>query len=237
MASNFPSSLDTFTNPSSTDAMDSVSVPHATQHSDLNDAVEALQAKVGADSSAVTSSHDYKIADHASRLTTLEANESLVKVTSATFSGSSAVAFASGVFTTDYDNYRILFEFIPTATSALACQLNVSGSAQSSNSYFGSYWEIRTGALFGANPGTSHTIMHANASTPANNSLSIDIFKPATAAVRTGWHGTFYGSNSVGSFSAGITGAEYNLAEAHDGLTFTPSSGTITGKYTVYGYN
>ena len=62
MASNFPSSLDSFTNPSSSDAMDSVSVPHATQHSDLNDAVEALQAKVGADSSAVTSSLDYKVA-------------------------------------------------------------------------------------------------------------------------------------------------------------------------------
>ena len=62
MASNFPSSLDTFTNPSSSDAMDSVSVPHASQHSDLNDAVEALQAKVGADSSAVTSSLDYKVA-------------------------------------------------------------------------------------------------------------------------------------------------------------------------------
>ena len=62
MASNFPSSLDTFTNPSSSDAMDSVSVPHATQHANSNDAVEAVQAKVGADSSAVTSSHDYKIA-------------------------------------------------------------------------------------------------------------------------------------------------------------------------------
>jgi hypothetical protein len=62
MASSFPTSLDSFTNPSSTDAMDSVSVPHATQHADLNDAVEALEAKVGADSSAVTSSHDYKIA-------------------------------------------------------------------------------------------------------------------------------------------------------------------------------
>ena len=62
MASNFPTSLDSFTNPSSSDAMDSVSVPHATQHSDLNDAVEALQAKVGANSSAVTTSHDYKIA-------------------------------------------------------------------------------------------------------------------------------------------------------------------------------
>ena len=62
MASNFPGSLDTFTNPTSADALDSVSVPHATQHSDLNDAVEALQAKVGANSSAVTTSHDYKIA-------------------------------------------------------------------------------------------------------------------------------------------------------------------------------
>ena len=62
MASNFPSSLDAFTNPTSADAMDSVSGPHATQHSDLNDAVEALQAKVGADSSAVTSSLDYKVA-------------------------------------------------------------------------------------------------------------------------------------------------------------------------------
>ena len=62
MASNFPSSLDSFTNPSSSDAMDSVSVPHATQHSDLNDAVEALQAKVGANSSAVATSLDYKVA-------------------------------------------------------------------------------------------------------------------------------------------------------------------------------
>ena len=69
MASNFPSSLDAFTNPSSSDAMDSVSVPHASQHSDLNDAVEALQAKVGADSSAVTLSHDYKIAQLESGVT------------------------------------------------------------------------------------------------------------------------------------------------------------------------
>lgn len=81
MASNFPSSLDTFTNPSSTDAMDSVSVPHATQHSDLNDAVEALQVKVGVDSSADTSSLEYRIAQ-------LEAAGSpIVKVAAFTSSG------------------------------------------------------------------------------------------------------------------------------------------------------
>lgn len=36
-------------------------VDHAAQHANANDAIEALEAKVGADSSAVTTSHDYKL--------------------------------------------------------------------------------------------------------------------------------------------------------------------------------
>lgn len=61
---NFPTSLDNFTNPSgSTDRMNAVSVPHAQQHADLNDAVEALEAKVGVDGSAVATSLDYKVSN------------------------------------------------------------------------------------------------------------------------------------------------------------------------------
>ena len=60
---NFPTSLDAFTNPTASDATNSATVPHATQHSNLNDAVEALEAKVGIDGSAVTSSLDYKVAN------------------------------------------------------------------------------------------------------------------------------------------------------------------------------
>ena len=60
MATSFPSSLDSFTNPLSSDTLSSPS--HAGQHTDLNDAVAALQSKVGADSSAVAASLDYKVA-------------------------------------------------------------------------------------------------------------------------------------------------------------------------------
>jgi len=60
MAINFPTSLDVFTDPTASDQLNLPS--HSGQHTDLNNAVEALEAKVGADSSAVTSSHDYKIA-------------------------------------------------------------------------------------------------------------------------------------------------------------------------------
>jgi hypothetical protein len=63
MAINFPTSLDTLANPAPTDSRATVSL--AGKISDLNDAVEALEAKVGADSSAVTSSLDYKVANKA----------------------------------------------------------------------------------------------------------------------------------------------------------------------------
>ena len=59
MATNFPSSLDSFTNPTAVDTLDSP--PHDTQHADANDAIEALQAKVGVDGSAVTTSIDYQL--------------------------------------------------------------------------------------------------------------------------------------------------------------------------------
>ena len=57
MAINYPTSLDDFTNPLDTDLMAVVS--HGQQHRNINDAVEALEAKVGVNSSGVTTSLDY----------------------------------------------------------------------------------------------------------------------------------------------------------------------------------
>ena len=67
MATNFPASLDALTNPSSNSSVANPS--HAQQHADANDAIEALEAKVGITGSAVTTSHDYKIAQLESLVT------------------------------------------------------------------------------------------------------------------------------------------------------------------------
>lgn len=63
MAINYPTSLDTLSNPSPTDLQENATaaLDHNVQHSNANDAIEALEAKVGADGSAVTTSHDYKL--------------------------------------------------------------------------------------------------------------------------------------------------------------------------------
>lgn len=63
MATNFPTSLDSLSNPSASDLVENATaaLDHHTQHSNANDAIEALEAKVGIDSSGVTTSHDYKL--------------------------------------------------------------------------------------------------------------------------------------------------------------------------------
>ena len=61
---NFPTSLDSLTNPVASDQ--TTVVHHATQHADANDLLEAIQAKIGIDSSAVATSLDYLIKNAAS---------------------------------------------------------------------------------------------------------------------------------------------------------------------------
>jgi len=59
MSTSYPTDLDTLTNPTATDKVSVVS--HSAQHANANDAIEALEAKVGKNSSGVTTSHDYKL--------------------------------------------------------------------------------------------------------------------------------------------------------------------------------
>lgn len=47
MPTNYPAGYDQFPNPIGSDLLSSQSVPHAKQHADANDAIEALQAKLG----------------------------------------------------------------------------------------------------------------------------------------------------------------------------------------------
>lgn len=87
MATNFPTSLDTLTNPSPSSNQQTLS--HAGQHANANDAIEALEAKVGINGSANTSSLDYKV-------TTLETT-----VSTAVLEGDTSTASMSFVIDED----------------------------------------------------------------------------------------------------------------------------------------
>lgn len=75
MAIDYPTSLDTFSDPNPTSEMSNPS--HSGLHTDINSAVEALETKVGIDGSADTNSLDYKIA----QAVTLSGSETLTNKT------------------------------------------------------------------------------------------------------------------------------------------------------------
>ena len=59
MATDFPNNLDNFVNPDSNNPLSNPS--HSQQHANANDAIEALQTKVGVDNSTDSNSLDYRI--------------------------------------------------------------------------------------------------------------------------------------------------------------------------------
>lgn len=62
----YPTTIDTFTNPQSTNYLSDASVLHATQHTSANNSVVQIESKLGVDGSAVTTSVDYLLKNTAS---------------------------------------------------------------------------------------------------------------------------------------------------------------------------
>lgn len=59
MATNFPTGLDTYVNPSGSDHLDDSSVLHSLQHSNVNDATTAIETKLGINFSSTTTTIDF----------------------------------------------------------------------------------------------------------------------------------------------------------------------------------
>lgn len=75
MATNFPTQIDELTNPNSTDSLSAPS--HSEQHTNTNDAIEAMQAKIGIDGSTDPNSLDYKVSDLETQIGNLEGNNAI----------------------------------------------------------------------------------------------------------------------------------------------------------------
>lgn len=69
MATSYPTSKDNLTNPASTESLEG----HATLHGNVNDAIEAIENKLGVNGSNDVNSIDYKVTQLQTTLSTLDA--------------------------------------------------------------------------------------------------------------------------------------------------------------------
>lgn len=150
------------------------------------------------------------------------------------YTASAATLFIDGCFTLSYDNYFITFQSTNvTSTGSFQFKLRASGTANSTNYYFGGLQYYTTASatnqqaaadtsmLFSAASGTSYTYSTIEVSNPK-------VAQPTPIMVDF----VSYYSNYAGGEIRGY----HNVSTAYDGFQITSNTGaTITGTLRVYG--
>lgn len=129
MSINFPTTLDSFANPVGTDLLENANnaLDHDRQHSDANDAIEALEAKVGINGSAVTSTHDYKLSSIPDGQKALSSGTSTQSITGLTLVNPIFTLGSDATGDMFYRNSGGAIARLPIGTSGQIIQTSVAG--------------------------------------------------------------------------------------------------------------
>lgn len=154
-----------------------------------------------------------------------------------TFTGITTVSL-NGIFTADYENYTIIFE-APTKSVAgnVNLLLRVGGADNTTTNYdferlIGSGSAASAGATSASNIWSSFHGLANYATTIA----TMTMLGPQIVQ-RTYIQNNVLGTDNVGNIENDIYYGAFRATTSFDGVTFAPSTGTMTGTIRVYGWN
>jgi hypothetical protein len=158
----------------------------------------------------------------------------LVRINGTTFSAASSVSLPNDSFTTTYTNYRLVFNLdLNSSTGTPSLRFRASGTDNSAANYYGGFLNISYNAAAAVNfQTTAGTSQQIGDSSPGVTFI-MDINNPMTT-VRTNVSFVSSNSNAVNVLVGNITHLSSTL---FDSLSINMTSGNITGRYDVYGYN
>jgi hypothetical protein len=179
--------------------------------------------------------------------TELEAAGGLVMVTPTTIANSGgtatltagAVAFSgvtslslNGVFTTTYDNYRIMWDATCSTNNNVNARMRVGGVDETGSNYVNQYL-LASATTVAANRATTTSFPFGDLTTTIRAAAQIEIFSPRIAQPTN-----FLVTGQYSSASAALIfyAGTHSLSTAYDGFTISPNTGTWTGTLRVYGY-
>lgn len=251
MAISFPTSLDNFTNPSSGNTLDSPS--HSLQHSDINDAVEALERKIGVGtavagsasagqvltiSAAGTSTWSTPTAPGLVQIVpssvTVGSGSGSVDANGAiTFSGASSVS-VNDVFSASYDNYYLVGNLSATGGDVYI-RWRVGGADNSTSNYqYGLARKDFGGATFINDTQSTTATLTFCATNPGTNTTGFwrNINNPF-ASQRTSSFGQTISSSGYSYYDSHL----FNATTSFTGFSLVMTSTYLTtGTIRLYGY-
>jgi hypothetical protein len=172
----------------------------------------------------------------AAQMSTLQDNIGLNKIASVTYTGSttaSVTAVILGCFTSLYTNYRIVISHAGSASTTFAFQLMDGNTPEAGTVYFGYGLAYAGGAAdAGAGSATSQRCGGHSSDSNIMNETVIDLANPQIAK-RT--QATIHAFDASGP-NVLLLGTQVATTTQYSGIRLMPTSGSITGTMTVYGY-
>ena len=157
-------------------------------------------------------------------------------ITSSTFSAVSSVS-VNNCFTSDYTNYRLIFNVSHGTNNTKLMRLRASGTDNTDSTYNWAGYYLRTDASAAGNirssAQTSWVLITASVSQSYRGVM--DIIAPALSQVTTAT-GTANTKETDGGKYVWQSGGSFENTNSFDGFTFTTGGGTISGTIRVYGY-
>jgi hypothetical protein len=167
-------------------------------------------------------------------------------VTGGTASSTGAVSFSStssvslnGVFSSTYQNYRMIINFTGASTQlSVSARMRVGGVSNSTASSYlqQGFSSISTTLSNVGLSSTSFDLGEVNATYPKYSSVTVDILSPFETDP-TRWNNLLIGRvNSANAYATGNYSGVHTQATSYDGVEIYPSTGTVSGTVRVYGY-
>jgi hypothetical protein len=164
---------------------------------------------------------------------------SLIRTVSFSSATSASPVSVAGVFTSDYDNYRVVLKYTATASGSTAFQFLNSGGVVSGAFYRGqtsrSFEDVVDG-ISNFNTSSWGNFAYSFGTNTSYSTLSCDIVSPnlnTPSSATTNFYCDNVGYPSNLTMNGGFM---YAAQGVMTGFRIYPNSGNITGSLSVYGY-
>lgn len=150
------------------------------------------------------------------------------------FSASSSVT-ADSVFTSTYTNYMMTITATTSTTSTVRLRWRTSGSSNTTSNYNFTTLRVQSSGVFGgASASQDRMDLHEGGQTNPYSGVMF-IYSPQTAT-RTQVTTNFWNNNaSATAYQTSYFAGNFAADTQFDGIEIYPSTGTMTGSYTIYG--
>jgi len=159
-------------------------------------------------------------------------------VGSTTFSGVSGASLSANTFSSLYRDYKVIMEITTSANPAtLQYRLQVGGDDDTTNNYQSANAGVTASGTVISLANTNQTIGSLLYTTGSGNLTALDmtVYSPSVAA-QTTISGTGFGTDSTAvNWTSWRIGGKKAEDTAFDNISFYVSTGTMTGRLSIYG--